>query len=308
MKNKFLVITPKYGLCNQLLSISKGIILGIITNRNVIFKSFQLDYRDINNICDFHDIIDINHLQNFINGNNIDIIIDSNKKECKKVITHCDTEISYIKDFIPILMYECNINELYLDVENPISYTIPHEYINIYNNININLKFNDKYINIANKIKSNLNLVNYSVVHLRLEDDSINFLKEHNNDNKSLEEINEIYIEKYIKEIEFIKNKNNKNPIYICTSLNIDNNYNNKIYKDLKIKYNLIDKNDYIKLINAKEKCREIYAIIDFIIAQDGIYFIGSDWSSFSIYLYNHYKYSNKACLLIDIWKTIVNN
>jgi hypothetical protein len=40
---KFLIIRPKYGLCNQLLSISKGIIFGIISNRDVIYSNFQLD-------------------------------------------------------------------------------------------------------------------------------------------------------------------------------------------------------------------------------------------------------------------------
>jgi hypothetical protein len=312
MKDKFLVITPKYGLCNQLLSISKGIIFGLITNRNVIFTSFQLDYRNVNNTCDFHDIIDIEHLKKIIIKNNIDVNIYSLRIDCKKVITNTDTPISYIKEFIPILMNDYNINEKYLDIENPISSVFPIEYNNIYNIININLKFNDKFINIANTIKNNLNLINYSVIHLRLEDDSINFLK--NNSKKSFEEINEIYIKKYIKEIDLIKSKNSNNPIYICSSLIIDNNVNNNFYKDLKKKYNLIDKNDYIKLINIDididididEKCREINAIIDFIIAKDGIYFVGSDWSSFSMYLYNHYHNINKACFLINIWDTIV--
>ena len=92
MKNKFLVITPKYGLCNQLLSISKGIILGIITNRNIIFKSFQLDYRNSDNICDFHDIIDIEYLKNIIKQNNIDIDIYSFKIDCNKVLLDCKAE------------------------------------------------------------------------------------------------------------------------------------------------------------------------------------------------------------------------
>jgi hypothetical protein len=308
MEKNFLIITPKYGLCNQLLSITKGLILGKITNRNIIFKSFQLDYRNVNNTCNFDDIIDIEHLKKLINKNNININIYSYpiKIICKKIITYEDTDISYIKNFIPLLINEYNVKEKYLDIDNPISCIIPNEYINIYNNININLKFNDKFINIANTIKKNLKLINYSVVHLRLEDDSINFLKTQNN-NKSFEEINKIYIDKYISEIDIIKSINNDNIIYICTSLNIDNHINNQIYKDIKLKYNLIDKNDYIELIGINEECREIYAIIDFIIAKDGIYFIGSDWSSFSIYLYDHYINTNKACLLIDIWDTIVN-
>ena len=60
---KFLIIRPKYGLCNQLYSISKGIILGIISNRDIIFNGFQLDYRNAENICNFNEIIDINNLQ-----------------------------------------------------------------------------------------------------------------------------------------------------------------------------------------------------------------------------------------------------
>jgi len=307
MKNKYLVVTPKYGLCNQLMSISKGIILGIITNRNIIFKNFQLDYRNDENRCNFDEIIDIEYLKNILIKNNIDINIDSANIDCKKVITYTDTNISYIRDFIPILMYESNINEIYLDIENPISYILPNEYIELYNNINVNIKFHDKYIEIANTIKNNLNLINYSVIHLRLEDDSINFLN-NNTNSKSFDEINNIYIQKYIDEIERIKNNNINNSIYICTSLITDNNINNNIYNELKKKYNLTDKNDCIKLIDNNEKCREIYAIIDFIIAKDGIYFVGSDWSSYSIYIYSYYKYSNKACLLIDIWNNIVNN
>ena len=210
MINNYLVITPKYGLCNQLLSISKGIILGIISKRNIIFKSFQLDYRNDNIRCDFHDVIDIDHLKSILTKKNIDISIHSKNINCKKIITYTNKEISYINDFIPILTYNCNINEQYLDIENPISCTIPNEYIDLYNHININIKFTDKYTDISNTIKKNLNLVNYSVIHLRLEDDSINFLKS-KNEKLTFDEINKIYIEKYTKEIDIIKNINISN-------------------------------------------------------------------------------------------------
>ena len=64
-----------------------------------------------------------------------------------------------------------------------------------------------------------------------------------------------------------IKNKDINSSIYICTSLNIDDNMNNIFYNNLKLKYNLIDKNNYIDLIKIDQKYREIYAIIDFIAA-----------------------------------------
>jgi len=111
MLNKYIVITPKYGLCNQLLCISKGIIIGIITNRNVIFKSFQLDFRDDNNTCDFHDIIDMEHLKRIIYNKNIHIY--SLKIDCKKIITNTNQDLSYITDFIPLLLYQSNFNERY---------------------------------------------------------------------------------------------------------------------------------------------------------------------------------------------------
>ena len=59
-KKKILIIRPKYGLCNQLKSISKGIIFAIISKRDIFFDKFQLDFRDENNSCNFNDIIDTN--------------------------------------------------------------------------------------------------------------------------------------------------------------------------------------------------------------------------------------------------------
>jgi hypothetical protein len=83
----------------------------------------------------------------------------------------------------------------------------------------------------------------------------------------------------------------------------MNENINNEFYKNLKTKYNIIDKNDIIK-VNENE-CREIYGIIDFIIAQDSLYFCGSDWSSFSIFIYFNHKKSKKDARLINIWETL---
>ena len=106
MNKKFLIIRPKYGLCNQLLAISKGIIFGLVSKRDVIFHSFQLDFRNTENICDFHDIIDMGHLQEIIKK--YDIKIYSNK-ECNgtKLITH-ESNISMIKDFTTLLLNDIN--------------------------------------------------------------------------------------------------------------------------------------------------------------------------------------------------------
>ena len=305
INKKFLIVRPKYGLCNQIYSISKGIIFGIISNRDVIFSKFQLDYRDENKLCSFHEIINIDYLKYVLTNNNININIHSNDNVyCKKINLLNDEKISYVKDFIELLFLEKNNNEIYLDIDNPISATIPNQYKNLEKFININIKFTEKYINIANNIKNILNLKDYSCIHLRLEDDSLRWMKEKNNKVLTINEINEIYKNKYLEEFEILKNIDHK--IYICTSLMIDDNINNDFYKEIKLKYNLLDKNDFINNDN-NNNCRELFAIIDYIIAQDSIYFVGSDWSSFSICLNNYQIANNKASKLIDIWEIIKN-
>jgi hypothetical protein len=306
---KFLIIRPKYGLCNQLYSISKGIILGIISNRDIIFNGFQLDYRNIENICNFNEIIDINYLQYLLDNSNLNLKIYSDiNVDSKKIITNSNIEISYIKNFIPLLFESENLDEKYLDIDNPISFNIPIEYDHIIKYIDFNIKFTEKYINLSNKVKQHLGLNNYICIHLRLENDGINYLYDtHLKDKKNNFDknyVNDKCKELFKNEISTLHSINN-NKIYICTSLIIDNNDNNQYYNDLKKIYNLIDKNDIIQLpeINEVCNCREIYAIIDFLIAKDSMYFIGTDWSSFSIYIYLNHIYSNKNANMIKLWE-----
>lgn len=304
MNKKYLIIRPKYGLCNQLLSISKGIIFSHITNRDLIFAGFQIDYRDENNICDFDSIIDINHLQNIVNMLNFNLKIYSNQNVNSQKIKIVSTEkISYIKNFTHYLFHRDNVNIEYLDVDNPISAEIPDKYEMIFKNININIKFIHKYIELANDIKKKLKLNNYICIHLRLEDDAIHFMKQNNT---KIDEsfINEIYKEKYLDELNYLNDKKISYNIYICTSLFINNNINNSFYQDIKKKYNLLDKNDFINNEDLG-KYREIYGIIDYIIAKESIYFIGADWSSFSIYINDHHVNNNIASKLINIYETV---
>jgi hypothetical protein len=302
MNKKYLIVNPKNGLCNQLSCISIGIIFGLLTNRDVIFKSFQIDYKDFENVCSFDSIIDISHIQNILNYKRLNIHIYSNSSiNGTKIITNSNQEISNIKDFIPILFLKENINTEYLDIGSPISSNIPNEYKSIQEYINLNIKFTKKYIDIAKTIKNKLGLNYYCCIHLRLENDAINFMKELNPILKE-EYINNLYKEKYIEQIKMFNNKTN---IYICTSLGIHENINNDFYKEIKTKYNLIDKNDIIKITD--NNCREIFGIIDYIIAQESEYFVGCDWSSFSILIYSHHIYNKKNSHLINIWDTLKN-
>ena len=303
MANKYLVVRPKYGLCNQLYSISKGIIFGILTKRDIIFSNFQMDFRYEDNLCNFEDVIDIIHLQNILNDKhiNIKILSNNNIKNINKINTHgLSDKIPYIKNFIELLFKEDNIKEEYLDIDNPISANIPFEYKELEKYINAHIKFTNKYIQLANNVKKCLNLTKYNCIHIRLEDDSINYIRDMSND-ICFNTVNDIYKNKYIDQLDILTNSN-KN-IYTCTGLGINHNINNQFYEDLKEKYKLLDKNMYIDIQN---NYRELFAIIDYIIAVDSEEFIGSDWSSFSLYIYNHHKLNNKKAYLIDIWKSVV--
>lgn len=303
MEKKFLIINPKNGLCNQLNSISIGIVLAYLSKRDVIFSSFQLDYKNFDNICFFHSIIDTDYIQKKINDLNINVTIYSDIEiKGEKIKLDTDEDIANIKNLIPYLINDTNDKIKYLDIGCPISCEIPSEYEILLNEINLNIKFTDKYIDIAQTIKKKLGLIHYCCVHLRLEDDSIKFMNEVNK-SLSFNDINDIYKKKYIDEFELLKNTKQK--IYVCTSLGMNNNVNNDFYKELKLNYNIVDKNDIIKVY--ENNCREIYGIIDFIIAQDSLYFCGSDWSSFSIYLYLNHKNSKKNAKLINIWTTLSN-
>jgi hypothetical protein len=178
MSKKILVITPRYGLCNQLSSISKGIIYAFLTNRDIIFNGFQLDYRHDDNLMEFHEVINIEELQKTIYKYNLNIIVSSNKSIIgEKIDTHNEKDVSHIKDFIPYLFHENNINKEVLYIGNPISSKIPIEYMKLQNLIECEINFTLKYNLMAKNVIKSLGLKNYICIHLRLEDDAINYIK-----------------------------------------------------------------------------------------------------------------------------------
>jgi len=310
MNKKILIIKPRYGLCNQLSSISKGIIYGYLSNRDIIFNGFQLDYRHDDNLIDFHEVINIEDLQKTINKFNLNVKVISNKNIVgKKIYTGDNEDISHIKDFIPYLFYSNNEQEPILDIGNPITSKIPVEHMKLQNAIECEINFSLKYNIMANNIIEKINLKDYICLHLRLEDDAINYMKILKNyENTDLESINTIYKNKYLERLIFLQNNKiiQNQMIYICTSLGIDKNNNNDFYRTIKSEFGLIDKTDIMNINTLDDcKCREIYAIIDFIIAKQSTHFIGIDWSSFSLQIYNSHLANNKLAELINVWSEI---
>lgn len=312
---KIFILEPRYGLCNQLSCIALGIVLGIMYNRSIYYNGFQLDYKNEEEIIDFSKIIDVDKLKLFIHqkGFHVNILekinIEQKKKE-KNLYYQGNLIISDIKDIYTLLELKENKNVEVLNIKNPISTFIQPTMKSLYEEIKLNINFHSQFLKLATTIKQHFNLENYCCIHLRMEDDAIDFmirlLKKNN-----FELINDIYKEVYLNEINKIISLGINN-IYICTSLCLYENKNNLFYEIIKKKYNLFDKHDILNEIkfediNPQLNKREIFGIIDYIIAQDSVYFVGCDWSSFSLALKNYHDSKNKSCNLLNIWKICKN-
>jgi hypothetical protein len=299
MDNKnILIVDLTNGLCNQLNNIAESIILAEIFGRNIYFDFFQIHYNLNDNKLDFNKIINIDKLQENINKVNLNVIIHKKLEINPIEIIQLNFNNQDYTSFIP---KQENIK--YLKIKSSASVLIPEKYKELLDSILLDIPFTDRFINFSSRIKETFNLNNYICVHLRMEDDCLNsmasILK-----NLSLNDIDNIYKDIYTKEFEKLSKYNVK--IYICTSLGIYENSNNQFYKELKKKYKLIDKNDLlhsIDLENNNHKCRELYGIIDYLIAKDSTYFVGCDWSSFSLLLYNNHIFHIKNTSLLNLWK-----
>lgn len=304
MKKRVLVIRPRCGLTNQLSCIAKGIIWAHMSNRDLYIDNFQLDYRDYDNFMNIKQIINIQHLQKFLYSNGIFVSIENNifKSDIKKIETFTTEDIYFIKDIISLIFHKDNIAIIALDIDNPISSEIPPEYEKTLYNIIQNIEFTDGLKNIATNIIQSLNLNNYTCIHLRIENDALDYMKQFST--MDYLDINKIYVSKYIEETDFFER--NRNNIYICTSLS-EKDINYPYYLEIKEKYGLKDKNDIEYFKESTENYRELLAIIDYMIAKRSHFFLGCDWSGFSLYIKRNHLLENKYVKIINIFESIKN-
>lgn len=308
MNNKIFILEPRAGLCNQINCIAIGMILGILYKRDLYFNGFQIDYMNENILTSFDKIIDVKKLKSICKNYKIKILdnIDFNINDITILNTNNES-INNTKDIFSYLSLEDNLNTSILNLKNPISTFIPQEHQELYNNIKLNIKFDKKFYKIAEEIKKHYELDNYCCIHLRMEDDAIEFIETKLN-KEDIELINDIYKQTYIQELERLFNSGLN--IYVCTSLCLFENKNNLFYKVIKKKYNLIDKNDIIDKyeLDNEYNQRELYGIVDYIIALDSEHFSGCDWSSFSIAIKTHHDFNNKQHNLLNIWEMCANS
>lgn len=304
------IISPRIGLCNQLQTIVKGILLGIKYNRNIYIDNFQIDLTS-GRLCDINDILDIQKMNIFLdktiktririlNTVNKNITNNLTRYQLPNVDYNNIPRMSYINDAIEL---NKNMNIIYLG--NIVSLCIHKSFNYVYDDysdgnlyylIMSNLKFHNKFYIIKDYIKQKLQLTNFDYVHLRIEDDA---LKHFSMCSKlSIHDYNHKLINFYEDNIKLL----GQNKIYIASGmLQFDNTINFHYYDNL-MKNNkfLCDKKN-IRLDKYFLNNRELIAIIDLLISYDSKKFVGCHISSFSQVIKHHFIYKKKSFKLFTL-------
>ena len=292
------IVSPRIGLCNQLQTIVKGILLSIKYNRNLYIDQFQIDLYNTK-LCDINDILNISKINDYlhnIKGENIKIKIleKIDKNIIDNISNHFLPNLNYDKistmDYINEYIEE-NIDKNIIYLGNIVSLDIYrsfnynwNDYNNLYHLIMSNITFNDKFYILKDDIKSQLNLKNYTSIHLRIEDDA---LKHFSFCNKlSINEYNDKLLDFYNNAI-----KKQTQLIYICSGiLTFDNNINYNYYVNLMKNNKLLCDKKNIHIDSYYLNNRELIAILDLLISFDSINFIGSGISSFTQVIKTYFK------------------
>jgi hypothetical protein len=300
------IIEPRLGLCNQLDSIIKSILLCKKYNRDLYINKFQANLNDNNSLCDINEILDIDKMNDYLNENNIKIkllhSIDNNISQNVELLDNVDYNTIPSFDKLSHII-ECNSHKMYLNIGNPVMMNVfdsscsdSADHYNLYLRLSSNIKFHEKFYTLKNIIKTQLKLENYISMHMRIEDDALIHFA--NCYGLSIEDYNNKLISFYVDSI----NKNKESRIYIsssmtyfCDSINL-NFYNNL----LKNNTNLCDKKNII-IDEYYLKNRELLAIIDLLIAYDGEKFFGCWISSYTQFINNYFKLNCKSSTVFKI-------
>ena len=230
------IVYPDGGLCNQLITIVNGMLLGMKYRRDVYIDGFKIDYKKKDR-CDINLILDIDKINIFLIDSNIvnftlikstDVNVNEEKYKMQNINYETIQKELYINNHI-----EENINKDVIYLGNIISLDIYKSfgYIwndkkNFYHMFMKHIVFQDVFYEIKESIKKSLDLQNYSCYHVRIEDDCINYCSKMYN--MSIEEYNKKLLNFYDKEIQNINKQ-----IYICSGItHFDNTINLHYYQE----------------------------------------------------------------------------
>ena len=170
----------------------------------------------------------------------------------------------------------------------------PSKEYNTFLDILLNITFNKNFFDISQRLLSDINLTKkVNLVHLKMEDDSINHYSKINKMSK--EKVKEKLENKYIK---LIKEYIDKNDTTIIVSSSFDNQV-----------INFLNENQYNYFTTKKKhfKYRELNGIVDFITSQQcnnvfigGFNLDGNNGSTFSYYIYKSLETKNITYKYID--------
>ena len=303
------IVSPRYGLCNQLQTIVKGILLGIKYNRNLYINNFQIDANN-GELCDINDILDIKNINIFLHNiikTPIKILVAIDHSIINNLSDYYLPNINY--NNIPTMNYindtiELNKTMKIIYLGNIVSLNTYKSFNycyddyscnNFYNLIISNIQFHENFYKMKDNIKQQLELTQFNCIHLRIEDDALNFFSKCYN--LSVQDYNTQLLNFYNDNIKIYS----QNKIYICSGmLNFNNKINFNYYEDLMKNNMLLCDKKNISLDEYYLKNRELVAIIDLLIAYDSECFVGSHISSFSQVIKHNCKYKKKKCILFN--------
>lgn len=300
------IVSPRIGLCNQLQSIVKTFLLGIKYNRPIYIDKFQIDLES-GRLSDINEILDIDKMNHFYAENNINIKIHKNIDD--SILSNLENyklkEINYDNlssiSFINYII-ENNMDKQIIYLGNPVSLCINksfnldwNDYSNLYFFLITNLIFKQSFYDLKDNIKNQLNLSNFTTIHLRIEDDAIkHFAYFHN---LTIDEYNKVLLDYYTNKI-----NNQDKKMYICSGiLNYSNTINFNFYNKLLNDNNTICDKRNIIISDFIKHNRELIAIVDLLISLDSENFVGCWVSSFSQIINASFKIKNKQTNLFKL-------
>lgn len=303
------IISPRIGLCNQLQTIIKGILLAIRYERNIYIDQFQIDLKS-GKLMDINEILNIPEMNQFLENEiktPIQILSSIDENIMKRKKDFCLPNIDYKNIATTIYINDAIELNLHMDViylDNIVSLEIYKsfgckwgEYSNHYYSIMNNIRFHPIFYTLKENIKQELKLTTFNCIHLRIEDDA---LKHFSNCYKlSIDDYNEKLIHFYENAIINFLSPDKK--IYICSGiLDFDNTINLDYYEKLMKNTLLCDKKN-ITVNDFYLHNRELIAIIDLLISLDSDFFVGCHISSFSQVIHAHHMYHNKKSILFHL-------
>ena len=306
--NKYLKIdfnTTGWGLFNQLINLTNGLIIANQIRRHIFDPRFMISYNSLESIP-LSSIIDIGKFNEMLRFLGLDTqIIAQNSGSLpndKWIVSKSHSRTTRISTLYPTICeslsrYECRK----LDIGKTFNLTLEMpEYIrNIVQYIYGNLPLVPVFQDIINYCKILLRN-DYGAIHLRLEDDwirhSIKHIKNSKGKRKFRRQTRRLYKAYMGRMAKVFKSDD---VIYVATHLLKSKNRNNNLMLEIRSKYpNMISNIDWrqkFKLPNG----REIDALVDYMICINSNKFIGMSGSTFSSMVSQIMSYKNKPIIML---------